>query len=197
MAETSSRAQHDAALEAEVGDLTGVSPEVKEAREAAGAAGMRARELKEQTRGLSEEAVAQQNVVENFDVQKDGPDIDVVVDGPSGRTQDQHRRQVKQHKKSERALKETVGELEEKKEEYEESREEEKSRGEELRSREDEVKRAVDKLGTGKQKRVEERIEQLEVAEEAGEIETPPASGDGGAGGPSYGSRRSGSRRKR
>jgi hypothetical protein len=89
---------------------------------------------------------------------------------------------VKTHKDSERALKETLRQLEGTREEQEKSREEEKTRAEELKRREGKLKVAVDKLGTGKEQQMEERIGQLEVAEEAGEIQVPPASGSGGLG---------------
>ena len=111
------------------------------------------------------------------------PVLDAVAEGPLARVLTQDRRSIETHKDAERALKETLLQVEETRAEQAESREEERSRAGELKGREGKLKASTSKLGTDKEQRIEERIEQLEVAEEAGEIQLSPASGNGNGGG--------------
>ncbi len=207
--EKSLRQKQEVALEAEVGDLTEVAPQLKEAQDSIGAAEARSRELEEQTRSRTKQADLQRleaakaqarlgeraraaykgegiagvsGVIDNV-FGDDGPGLDAVVESPLGRMLAQDRQRVKNHKDSERALKETRRQLEGAREEQEKFRKQEKTRAEELKRREGKLKAAVRKLDTGKEQQMEERIEQLEVAEEAGEIQLPPVSGNGNGGG--------------
>ncbi len=202
------RQKQESALEAEVGGLDDVAAQLKEAQDSISAAEARTRELEEQTRSLTEQAdlqrlkaakaqvrlgerakaaykgedIAGASAVVDSVFGDDGPDLDAIVEGPLGRMLAEDRQVVKTHKDSERALKETLRQLDGAREEQEKSREEEKTRAEELKRREGKLKVAVDKLGTDKEQQMEKRIGQLEVAEEAGEIQVPPASGSGGGG---------------
>ena len=109
-----------------------------------------------------------------------GPVFDAVVEGPLLRMLAQDRQIMKTHKDAERTLKETLRRFEETRAEQEESQGEKKARAQELEQREGKLKAFTSKPGTDKQRQVEERIEQLEVAEEAGQIQLPPVSGNGG-----------------
>ena len=111
-----------------------------------------------------------------------GPVFDAVVEGPLVHMLAQDRQIRKTHKDAERTLKEPRRQFEETRAEHEESREENKARAQELKQREGRLKAFTSKPGTDKEQQVEERIEQLEVAEEAGEIQLPPVSGNGGGG---------------
>ena len=111
-----------------------------------------------------------------------GPVFDAVVEGPLVRMLAQDRQIIKTHKDAERTLKETLRRFEETRAEQEESQEEKKARAQELEQREGKLKAFTSKPGTDKERQVEERIEQLEFAEEAGEIQLPPVSGNGGGG---------------
>jgi hypothetical protein len=82
------------------------------------------------------------------------------------------------HQDSRQALEDTNRQLRQKKARYEKLLEEQQEQAEELRGREAKVKVT---FGTSspEKKQMEERISQLEAAEEAGEFTQPPASGDG------------------
>jgi len=202
------RQRQESALEAEVGDLSDVAAQLKEAQDSISAAEARTRELEDQTRSLTEQADSQRleaakaqarlkertraaykgegiagvsAVLDNV-FGDEGPGLDAIVESPLGRMLAEDRQIVKTHKDSERALKETLCQLDRAREEQEKSREEEKTRAEELKRRESKLKASVGTLGTDKEQQMEERIDQLEAAEEAGEIQGPPASGSGGGG---------------
>ncbi|CAA9443387.1 MAG: GH23 [uncultured Rubrobacteraceae bacterium] len=202
------RQEQDAALKTEVGNITEVASQLRDARDSVGAAAERTRELEEQTRHLTEQAdfqrleaaKAQDRLKERARVAYKGEDVagvfavvqkvfdeprpvlDAIAEGPLARVLTQDRRSIETHKDAERALKETLRQAEETRAEQEEPREEERSRAGELKRREGKLKASTSKLGTDKEQRIEERIEQLEVAEEAGEIQLPPASGNGNGG---------------
>lgn len=83
------------------------------------------------------------------------------------------------HNDSRSAPRETGPRLDQDQVEYRESREEQRTRAEELRQREAELEVSVGETSS-KNEQMEERLARLRVAEEAGTITRPPASGAGG-----------------
>lgn len=188
-----------------MGNLTEVASQLRDGRDSVETASTRTRELEEQTRNLTEqtdfqrleaakaqdrpqeraraayrgEDVAGVSAVLQNVLGGPGPALDAVVEGPLARMLAQDRQIIETHKDTERALKETLRQIEETRAEQEESQEEEKTRAQELKQREGKLKAFDSKLGANKEQQIEERIEQLEVAEEAGDIQLPPVSGNG------------------
>ncbi len=100
--------------------------------------------------------------------------VHTVLDGITARMVINSRGRMQFNQDSKRALRETLRQLNQKKAEYERVREEQRVRAEKLRQRKAESQVSVSGPGT-KKDQMEERIAQLEVADEAGEITRPPA----------------------
>ena len=105
----------------------------------------------------------------------DSTRVETILDGTAARMLVRSRGSIRFNQNSKRALRETLRQLNQKKTEYRRLREEQRARVEELRQREVELRVPVNGLGT-KKERMEERIAELEIAEQAGEITTPAAS---------------------
>jgi soluble lytic murein transglycosylase-like protein len=168
-------------------------------------ASTRERELERQTRKLSEDLEAQQGA--SFESQArfeervravykgedlvglslvlesifsgDSARINAVLDGTTTRMLIRSRGSIQFNQDSKRALRETLRQLNQKKAEYKRLREEQRARAEELRQSEAESQVSIGGQNT-KQEQMEERIAQLEVADESGEFTMPPASSEGG-----------------
>ena len=108
--------------------------------------------------------------------------VSTVLNGSVGRVLLEGRGSIQFHKDSRRVLENTKRQLRQKKARYEELLEEQQERAEELRQRGVKLKVAFGAPGP-REKQIEERISQLEEAEEAGTFTLPPASGDGESGG--------------
>ncbi len=104
----------------------------------------------------------------------DSARVNTVLDGTTARMVINSRGNTQFNQDSKRALRETLRQLNQKKAEYRRVREEQRVRAEKLRQREVELRASVGGLGM-KKVQMEERIAQLEVAEEAGEFTRPPA----------------------
>jgi len=100
--------------------------------------------------------------------------VHTVLDGTTTRMVLNSRGSMQFNQDSKRALRETLRQLNQKKVEYRRVREEQRVRAEKLRQREAELRVSVSGLGT-KKDQMEERLAQLEVADEAGELTRPPA----------------------
>ncbi len=196
----------DTAPEGEAGEPAEGDPRANEARGRAGIAASRVRELDRQTRKLSRDlegqreaaSEAQSRFEERVRTAYKGDDLasvsivldsllsgdsaraGKVLDGTIARILVKSRGSIEFHKDSRQALENTNRQLHQKKTRYEKLLEEQRERAEALRRREAKQKVA---FGTSspKKEEMEERIAELEVAEEAGEFTRPPASGGGGS----------------
>ena len=102
-----------------------------------------------------------------------------VLDGSIARILFKGRSSVEFHQDSQQALENTNRQLRQKKSRYEELLKKQRERAEELRGREGKFK-VTFATSSSKKKQMEERIADLEAADEAGEFTLPPASGSGG-----------------
>ena len=109
----------------------------------------------------------------------DSTRLNTVLDGSIARILFRGRSSVEFHQDSQQALENTNRQLRQKKSRYEELLKKQRERAEELRGREAKLKVAFGTLSS-KKKHMEERIADLEAADEAGEFTLPPASGSGG-----------------
>ncbi len=197
--------RQDAAPEREAGELTRVDSQLNEARDQAEIAASRAQDLDQQTRKLSRdlegqreaasdaqtsfekraraaykgEDLASASIVLDSLLSGDSARVNTVLDGSMARILVKGRGSIEFNKDSRQALENTNRQLRQKKARYEELLQEQQERVEELRRREAKLKVAFGKSSPQK-KQMEERIAQLEVAEEAGAFTRPPASGGGG-----------------
>jgi soluble lytic murein transglycosylase-like protein len=195
-----------AASGGEAGKTAEVGPQRKDARDQAEIAASRVRELDQQTRKLDRDLAGQRDAASDAQARfeervraaykgedlagasivldsllnGDSARVNTVLDGTMARILFSGRGSVEFHQDSRQALEDTNRQLRQKKARYEKLLEEQRERAEELRGREAKLKVT---FGTSspEKKQVEERIAQLEAAEEAGEFTQPPASGDGGS----------------
>lgn len=104
--------------------------------------------------------------------------METALNGTAARVLVRSRGSIRFNRDSAQALRETLRQLNQKKVEYRRLREEQRARAKELRQREAKLRFSLDGSDT-KKEQMEERIAQLEVAEQAGEITMPPASAIG------------------
>lgn len=196
----------DAASGGEAGKTAEVDSRLKDAQDQAEIAASRVRELDQQTRKLDRDLAGQReaaseaqarfeervraaykgedlagaSIVLDSLLNGDSARANTVLDGSMARILFSGRGSVEFHQDSRQALEDTNRQLRQKKARYEKLLEEQREQAEELRGREAKLKVT---FGTSspEKKQVEERIAQLEAAEEAGEFTQPPASGDGGS----------------
>jgi len=196
----------DAASRGEAGKTAGVAPQLKYARDQAEIAASRIQELDQQTRKLDRDLEGQReaasdaqarfeervraaykgedlagaSIVLDSLLSGDSARVNTVLDGSMARILFRGRGSLEFHQDSRQALEDTNRQLRQKKARYEKLLDEQRERAEELRGREAKLKVT---FGTSspEKKQMEERISQLEAAEEAGEFTQPPASGDGGS----------------
>ena len=109
----------------------------------------------------------------------DSARLNAVLDGSLVRILLRGRGSMEFHQDSRQALEHTNRQLRQKKTRYEELIKKQRKRAEELRGREAKLEVTSGTSGL-KKKQMEERISQLEAAEQAGEFTRPPASGSGG-----------------
>jgi len=195
----------DAASRGEAGKTVGVDPQLKDARDQAEIAASRVRELDQQTRNLDRDLEGQReaasdararfeervraaykgedlagvSIVLDSLLSGDSARVNTVLDGSMARILLRGRGSVEFHQDSRQALENTNRQLRQKKARYEELLKKQRERAEELRGREAKLKVTFG-ASSPKKKQMEERIAQLEAAEEAGEFTRPPASGDDG-----------------
>jgi len=195
----------DAAPGGEAGKTDGVDPQLKDARDQAEIATSRVRELDQQTRNLDRDLEGQReaasdaqarfeervraaykgedlagaSIVLDSLLSGDSARVNTVLDGSMARILLRGRGSIEFHQDSRQALENTNRQLRQKKARYQVLLKKQRERAEELRGREAKLKVA---FGTSspEKKQMEERIAQLEAAEEAAEFTRPPASGDGG-----------------
>ena len=198
----------DAASGGEAEKTAGVAPQLKNARDQAEIAASRVQELDQQTRKLYRDLEGQReaasdaqarfeervraaykgedlagvSIVLDSLLSGDSARVNTVLDGSMARILFRGRGSIEFHQDSRQALEDTNRQLRQKKARYEKLLEEQREQAEELRGRGREAKLKVT-FGTSSpaKKQMEERISQLEAAEEAGEFTQPPASGDGGS----------------
>jgi membrane-bound lytic murein transglycosylase B len=196
----------DAASGGEAGKTAEVDPQLKDARDQAEIAASRVRELDQQTRKLDRDLAGQREAASDAQARfeervraaykgedlagvsivldslfsGDSARVNTVLDGSMARVLLRGRGSIEFHQDSRQALEDTNRQLRQKKARYEKLLEEQRERAEELRGRRAKLKVT---FGTSslEKKQMEERISQLEAAEEAGEFTQPPASGDGGS----------------
>ena len=197
--------QQPAPADGGVGRQDGEGSQAQEAQTRLDSTASREWELERQTRKLSEDLEAQQGA--SFESQArfeervravykgedlvglslvlesifsgDSARINAVLDGTTTRMLIRSRGSIQFNQDSKRALRETLRQLNQKKAEYKRLREEQRARAEELRQSEAESQVSIGGQNT-KQEQMEERIAQLEVADESGEFTMPPASSEGG-----------------
>ncbi len=195
----------DAASAGEAGKVDGADSQLKDARDQAEIAASRVRELDQKTRKLDKDIVGQREAASEAQarfeervraaykgedlagasiildglISGDSARLNKVLDGSMARILFRGRGSVEFHKDSRQALENTNRQLRQKKARYEMLLEEQRERAEESSGREAKVKVT---FGTSslEKNQMEERIAQLEAAEEAGEFTGPPASGSGG-----------------
>ncbi len=198
--------QQDEASGGERGKTAEVDPQLKYARDQAEIAASRVRELDQQTRKLDRDLEGQReaasdaqarfeervraaykgedlagvSIVLDSLLSGDSARLNTVLDGSMARILFKGRGSMRFHQDSRQALEDTNRQLRQKKARYEKLLEEQRERAEELRGREAKLKVTFGTASPEK-KQMEERISQLEAAEEAGEFTQPPASGDGGS----------------
>ena len=183
------------------GQLTGVGSQLKEAQAQMNTAASRTQDLDQQTRKLSKDLEAQWGAASDSQARFEeraraaykGEDLaglslvldsvlngdsvrmNTVLNGTTARLLAGSRGIIKFNRDSNQALQETLRQLNQKKEDYRRLREAQQARAEALRQRDAQLRVSVGGLGT-KKEQMEERIVQLEAAEEAGELTMPPAS---------------------
>lgn len=195
----------DAAPRGEAGKITGFDPQLTDARDQAEIAASRVRDLDQQTRKLDKdleghreaasdaqarfqervraaykgEDLAGASIVLDSMLSGDSARLNTVFDGSMARILFRGRGSMRFHQDSRQALENTNRQLRQKKARYEELLKKQRKRVQELREREAKLKVT---FGTSspEKNQMEERIAQLEAAEEAGEFTLPPASGSGG-----------------
>ncbi|MCA1729158.1 MAG: hypothetical protein LC751_07040 [Actinobacteria bacterium] len=181
--------------------LTEVGSQLKEAQAQMNTAASRTQDLDQQTRRLSKDLEAQWGAASDSQARFEeraraaykGEDLaglslvldsvlngdsvrmNTVLNGTTARLLAGSRGIIKFNRDSNQALQETLRQLNQKKEDYRRLREAQQARDEALRQRDAQLRVSVGGLGT-KKEQMEERIVQLEAAEEAGELTTPPAS---------------------
>jgi len=194
----------DAASRGEGGKTAGVDPQLKYALDQSEIAASRVRELDQQTQNLDRDLEGQReaasdaqarfeeriraaykgkdlagvSIVLDSLLSGDSARVNTVLDGSMARILLRGRGSIVFHQDSRQALENTNRQLRQKKARYEELLKKQRERAE-VRGREAKLKVT---FGTSspEKKQMEERISQLEAAEEAGEFTRPPASGDGG-----------------
>jgi peptidoglycan hydrolase CwlO-like protein len=195
-----------AAPKGQVGELTIVGSQLKEAQDQAEIAASRARDLDQQTRTLSRDLKAQREAASDAQTRfeervrsaykgedltsasiildsllsGDSARVNTVLNGSLARILVKGRGSIQFHQDSQQALEDTDRQLSQKKADYEKLLKEQQERAEELRGREAKLKVAIGKLSP-KKELMEERITQLEVAEKKGAFTRPPASGGTGS----------------
>ncbi len=195
----------DATSREKVGTTAGVDPQLTEARDQAEIAALRVRELDQQTRKLNRdleghreaasdvqarfeervraaykgEDLAGASIVLDSLLSGDSARLNTVLDGSMARILFKGRGSLKFHQDSRQALENTDQQLRQKKARYEELLEKQRKRAQELRGREAKLKVTFG-MSSQENMKMEERIAQLEAAEEAGAFTRPPASGSGG-----------------
>lgn len=194
-----------AAFRGEVAEPAEVGSQLNEVRGKVEIAASRAQELDRQTRKLTRELEGQQEAASEAQSRFEervrsaykGDDLagasivlssllsgdsargNTLLDSSMARILVKGRGSIEFHKDSRQALENTNRQLRQKKARYEELLEEQRERAEELRRREAKLKVTLGKSSSMREQ-MEERIAELEVAEEAGEFTRPPASGGGG-----------------
>lgn len=196
----------DTASGREAEKIAGVEPQLRDARDQAEIAASRIRELDQQTRKLDRELegqgeaasdaqtrfeervraaykgedLASVSIVLDSLLSSDSARVNTILDGTMARILFRGRGSIEFHQDSRQAFEDTNRQLRKKKARYEKLLEEQRQRAVELRGREAKLK-ATFGTSSPKKKQMEERISQLEAAEEAGEFTQPPASGDDGS----------------
>ncbi len=191
----------------EVGKTTGAGSQLEEEQTGLEVAESRTRDLDRKTRNLQKDLETQREaegesrvqleksleaayrgedlagatLVLNSMLGGEGTKFNVILGGTTGRVLSRGRESIQFRRDSQRALKDTIRQFDQQKKKSKRSQEKQRERIEELRRRG--VKLEVSIGGSSsKKERLEERIVQLETADQAGEIIQPPASGSGGAG---------------
>ncbi len=185
---------------AEARKITEIGSQLRETQVQMDTADSRARELDQQTSKLNTDLEAQRGAASDSQsrfedrarsaykgqdlagvslvldsiLSGDSARVNTVLDGTTARMVVNSRGNIQFNQDSRRTLRETLRQLNQKKAEYRRVREEQRVRAEKLRQREAELRVSVSGLGM-KKVQMEERIAQLEVAEEAGEFTRPPA----------------------
>jgi peptidoglycan hydrolase CwlO-like protein len=184
------------------GETAGVNSQLTNARDQAEIAASRIRELDQQTRKLERDLEGQReaasdaqasfekrvraaykredlagvSIVLDSLLSGDSARLNTVLDGSMARILFRGNGSIKFHKGFQQALENTDRQLRQKKARYEELLKKQRERAEELRGREAKLKVTFG-TSSAEKKQMEERIADLEAAEEAGEFTLPPASG--------------------
>jgi peptidoglycan hydrolase CwlO-like protein len=195
----------DPASRGEASKVAGVDSQLQDARKQAEIAASRVRELDQQTRKLDSDLEGQReaasdarahfeervraaykgedlagvSVLLNSLLSGDSARLNAVLDGSLVRILLRGRGNMEFHQDSRQALENTNRQLRQKKTRYEELLKKQRKRAKELRGREAKLE-VTSGTSSLKKKQMEERISQLEAAEQAGEFTRPPASGSGG-----------------
>jgi peptidoglycan hydrolase CwlO-like protein len=195
----------DPASRGEASKVAGVDPQLQDARNQAEIAASRVRELDQQTRKLDSDLEGQREAASDararFEdrvraaykgedlagvsvlldslLSGDSARLNAVLDGSLVRILLRGRGNMVFHQDSRQALEITNRQLRQKKTRYEELLKKQRKRTKELRGREAKLE-VTSGTSSLKKKQMEERISQLEAAEQAGEFTRPPASGSGG-----------------
>jgi peptidoglycan hydrolase CwlO-like protein len=195
----------DPASRGEASKVAGVDPQLQDARNQAEIAASRVRELDQQTRKLDSDLEGQREAASDAQARfeervraaykgedlagvsvlldsllsGDSARLNAVLDGSLVRILLRGRGNMEFHQDSRQALEITNRQLRQKKTRYEELLKKQRKRTKELRGREAKLE-VTSGTSSLKKKQMEERISQLEAAEQAGEFTRPPASGSGG-----------------